>query len=376
MTEVGAGELLRDVEDLAATDAGTWFPGLRARTTSVTVLATRSRPRCVLHWLRLDDGTRFEDVVLKVRRDDPGARRHDPFEERRPALAPERVVSSQEAAVREHAGLAVAAAVAGSAPDRFGAVRPLAVLPRHSALVVDAVAAPTVKDLVQLRARRPWSPDAQPPDAVWSGLGEWLRRFHTAGLDGLPLLTRLTSTEQLVHQAQAAGAFLAQLGASGGATRLAEAVARAVPDVLRGPLSCAVGHGDFVAQNVFALADGRLAVFDPMPLWRVCVLEDLARLTVGLRLLPVRTLSGGSMLPPRRLLHWDRVVVQSYFGAPEVPWAAFAAYQGLVLLDRWGELLSKRPHGGRVRLGVRRVQVAAVAHVFDYEAHRIVRLLG
>ena len=181
----------------------------------------------------------------------------------------------------------------------------------------------------------------------------------------------MTTRDQLLHQLDLSREFLVGVGAPASTVRaLAAAATGAVDEVFDTWLPSAVVHGDFAAQNVFVDPDGRVTVFDPLPIWRVCVFEDLARLTMGVRLLGPQVISGGLLLEQGRLDAWESDLLSAYSAGPEA-WPQLRAFQALVLLDRWGELVSKRPASGRLRRSARTGRVHMAQRWFGCEAQRL-----
>jgi hypothetical protein len=154
---------------------------------------------------------------------------------------------------------------------------------------------------------------------------------------------------------------------------VAEDVAAGLPAKL--PLG--TGHGDFVSRNVFCSSTGRITVFDPSPLWRVPVYEDLARmLMVGLRLVDVQAFAQGTALPSSLLQSHEEALLRGYFGREEVPRRTVLLFQLLLLMDKWSDSVSKRSRGGgRSRQAARAAMRQAAERHYRREAVRLVGLL-
>jgi hypothetical protein len=134
-------------------------------------------------------------------------------------------------------------------------------------------------------------------------------------------------------------------------------------------------HGDFVPNNMFLGAGGRITGFDPLPSRDVPLHLDLATLLVNTRVLPPQAVSQGMALPTAALDRYEAAVLQGYFGTDAVPHTEVAAFQLLVLLEKWAATVSKRLQGGRVRPQLHQVRVRLVSHHFHREARRLLRAL-
>jgi aminoglycoside phosphotransferase (APT) family kinase protein len=314
---------------------------------------------------------------VKVRHSQPQLRRAERYADR-PELTPQRTLSDAEAAHREYAGLRlIARALEGCDEARLGVVRGLAELPGVPGFVMEHVDHPTLRRVLTGRGRgRPQgAPDPRLDTEAWGRLGEWLRRFH--GVDaGDSLPGRMTTRAELMKQVDLSRTFLVGAGAPAETVhRLALAATGALEHLFGAELPSAVGHGDFTTQNVFVGPGGRLTVFDPLPIWRVCVFEDLARLTMGVRLLGTQAISHGLLFDEARLEAWESRLASGYSSHPEALYQ-LRAYQAMLLLDRWGELVGKRPASGRLRQGVRAGRVRVVQRWYGREAQRLTGLLG
>lgn len=356
------GALLDAVGAEAARRADAWFPGLDRDRVRVRLLGTDVRARCFLSRVELDDGRVRRTVVVKERHSRPALRRLDRFQDR-PILTPERTMSDEETARREYDGLQhiVDALAEAGADDRFGKVRPLAWLPDGPAIVMDHIDEPTLRrrllDTGRLRRRR-----RQPMDeTAWLNAGAWLRLFHDHA-PGWHLPSRTSTAGEVGELYRAYAEFLAERIRP---TPLLTDLAREGSDLagyaLPAELPLAPGHGDFVANNLFAGATGRITGFDPLVRWRVPRYQDLATLTVGIRILPLQAATQGLALDTDALDSHEAAVLRGYHGDEPVPLGAVRAYQLLVLLDRWADLVSKRvPHGTlKPRLHELRIQLAS-----------------
>lgn len=372
---VDAAGLLAAVTERVRSEGSTWFPELDPRSVSVRLRDATERPRCRLFRVDLDDGRTVRPVVVKVRHSETLLRRPDRFEDR-PVLAPVRVLSDQATGRREYDGLVLLrdALSPELASQRFGVLRPLAWLPEHAAIVTDFVPEPTLRTLLLATSRlRPRS--AEPlPDTPWRNAGAALRLFHCRPTS-LSLPPRAETPERVGELYGQFADFLiertgplpvlADLAASG-----PELADRSIPSEL--PLG--TGHGDFVANNLFAGPGGRITVFDPLPMWRVPAHQDLATMLVALRVLPVQAGSRGLAFPRAELDRYESALVAGYFGDGTGTGRTLAAFQLLVLLDKWAALVSRGPRTGRLH-HLRRARVWTFSRHYHAEARRLLARL-
>jgi Phosphotransferase enzyme family len=369
--------LVRDVVELAEQRAGDWFSPFEGRRPVVSLVSYSVRPRCYLYRFTLTSASARREIVAKVRHSDPQHRRADRYPDR-PELTPHRTISDAEAAHLEYVGLhQIAAALKGADPQRLGVLRALAELPDRATVVMEYLDQPTLRQLVARPRARPGRRARGPlPDCVWPALGEWLTRFHSAHPgDSLP--DRMTSSDDVADQLDRSVQFVARTGVDvSGIRRLRESAIRRLHAGWPSELPSALGHGDFTAQNVFVAPQGTITIFDPLPLWRVCVFEDLARLTMGLRLLGPQAVTRGRLFSPAHLDGWESDLLAAYSGSARPLRDLLHVYQAVLLLDRWCQLLGKRPQGGRGRDSFRRARVRIATGWFDSEAVRLTGLLG
>lgn len=369
--------LLAAVADVARDKVGEWFPDLDGAPLRVELLQTRRRPRCALYCVALSDGRRRRDVVIKVRRHDAPERRIDRYEGVRPILTPERVLPAGETGYREYEGLRLIESLFGDAdPARHGVLRALAWLPEHDAVVMDRIPDPTLRAVLGRQSRLRIRPVAGRPDPrAWHNAGRWLRTYHCARVPGLD--QRLADRAATVALP---GEYVGFLGETGHDSPLLRSLAEATADRLAADLPqrlpLVVGHGDYVSQNVFADRTGRVTGFDPMPLWRVPPYEDIARFTVGVRLLPEQNLSQGLAFDRALLDTYERAFLEGYFGTDLFPYGAVHAFQALLLLDRWGAMVSKQRRGSRsTRRAANHLRIQAASRSYRREAVRLATLL-
>lgn len=372
-----AAGLVSAVSEAASENADCWFPDLDAGRVRARLLAVDARPRCFLYRLELDDGRLQRPVVVKVRHSRADLRRLDKFDGR-PVLTPERTMPDHETAKLEYDALRMIGDAVGHLDDsRFGVLRSLAWLPEHSAIVMDLAVEPTLRQRLLETSRLHRRPRRTgPPDlAAWSNAGAWLRVFHDHESD-LPVTVRNATPAEAVDLIRGYADFLtAHVGASTVLSHLRDSADEVVDAALPPELPLRRSHGDFVANNMFAAASGRITVFDPLPKWSVPPYQDLATLVVGIRVLPLQATTQGLALSQAALGHYESALLGGYFGPERVPWPAVRAFQLLVLLDKWSAMVGKRTPHGRVRPQLHELRVRAASRHFHREARRLFSML-
>jgi hypothetical protein len=369
--------VLGDFAALATESAADWFPGFGASPVTTSLVRLYERPRCYVYRFALTDGVGRREVVLKIRHSDATLRRAERFEDR-PELTPQRTMSDRDSARCELTGLQqVSRALEDADPERFGVLRALAWVDASAGIVMEYVDEPTLREVLERRWRRSVVGRTHPDEEeqTWAALGEWLRRFHAAD-PGESLPTRMTRRDELLDHLERSRDFLVRAGAAPGPVGLlARTVAERAEHVYPAELQTAAGHGDYTAQNVFLGPHGRITVFDPFPLWRVCVYEDLARLTMGVRLLGSQVMTHGRLLSEELCERWEARLLEAYAGDDPPPTDELHLFQSLLLMDRWGELLGKRPARGRARQVARRVRMRVGSSWYEQQSERLASLL-
>lgn len=359
--------LERIIAEHVAERAREWVP--EAASSRVRLRRLVDRPRAVLYAVCVgnDDGPQ---ILAKVRRERPGAD-GPPHAGARPRLM-ERALPVAEQTALEYEGLRQIRAMVGEAHPVFAAVRPFDVLvPQHTVLM-EYVRAPTLRQQLvrdsrlappRLRSRR------RGDDRVWQDVGAWLGTFQRAtrrqGLE-----ERQGTREDVVDRF---AAYADWLTATLGARAVGDDVHRGADlarDLLPARLPMAVGHGDFAPRNVFLRADGRLAVFDPMPRWSVPRFEDLCRFLVAVRLQGIQLHTRGLAYAERELDRREQGVLDGYRAGWELPLPQLRCYQLLITLDKWSALADRTSTGWR-----RRLHDTALETASGYLRHEVRRLL-
>lgn len=364
-------DLQAALSGLVAAEGGRWFPELGSGPLDLRFVGGTARARCFLYRWEIADGRLARQVMVKVRHSRPELRRATEFEDR-PILAPVRIMSDEDAARREYEGLRlIADALRGQDPARFGVLAPLALMPGYAALVTDVVQEPTLR--TQLVASSRLRPGRRSPlgTVSWENAGAWLRIFH-AQPTSLELAPVGDTPDQVGALLNRFGGFLRDRL---GARPVLDEVSRSGEDVARAglpsPLPLGTAHGDFTATNIFTAADGCVTVFDPLPVWRIPVYQDLATLLVGARVHPLQAATRGLAFPRADLRGYEAAALRGYFGDEPPPERALAVVELLVLLDRWAAMVSQRTPRGRLRAQVRDARIRIASAHYEAEAMRL-----
>jgi hypothetical protein len=359
------------IVDRVVTDAPTWFPGTpRNPEVHLRPLGTRRRSR--LYAVSLGDPSAPPTLVAKVRNEHTAVA-GGAGAPRRPILAGT-VVDEAELTSREYSALRHLETIFAGDDPRFGAVRALAHLPGHHAIIMGLVPGVPMRELV-IR----WSrliPGRRrghlAPEPVFRAVGAWLRAFHDATPTVDHPIRQGTGADVVTHF-EALEEFLgSRLGRRFG--RLAGAGSALAAEVLPpGDLPLAVGHGDFATRNVMVNPrTGRIVVLDPLARWAVPEQEDLCRFLVGVQLNGLQVHTRGAAYGADTLARWQREVVTGYYG-DVVPLGPLLCYQLLLLLDKWSALVEPARHGGVVA-SVRRISQEAASGYVRTQAERLLDL--
>ncbi len=254
---------------------------------------------------------------------------------------------------------AVDAAFSGAAVAGCAAVRPFAFLESWNAIVMEEVAARSLKQEL-LRPRMMLGQDREwiPFQEAMGGAGLWLRRFHeqVGRLDGeqgvdVPAL-RDEATRALEPLQAAVGA--------GQLDRVRAALERRLAQLEGSRTPIALMHGDFNCANILVSPERTLYVLDPNAITRRPVYEDLARLLTDLMTRKVQVFTGGAWVRSGRLQGCRAALLQGYFGTDSPNLGLLDLYAALAILHKWAanesQLAGGRagPHGWLARLVMRR----------------------
>lgn len=348
-----------------------WFPGVGARPV-VTIRRLAQRPRAVLYAVDVGEGAGRRPLVLaKVRRGWSGAAQQAGA---RPRLAPDLLPAAEQTAL-EFAGLTAIHGMFGAGGPDFGAVRPLEHLAADDTVLMEYVAAPTLRGVLVGSSRLPprIGRAPHPPGRDdWRRAGTWLRRFQQQMPgDGLP--SRQATRDEIVDRFEAFGWFLADRLGARAAGHAARTGALLAADILPPRPALAVGHGDYAPRNVFVLGDGRLAVFDPLSRWLVPRFEDLCRFLVAVRLQSIQVHTHGAAFGAQDLDRRERAVIDGYAGGDALRLPELRCHQLLITLDRWSALVD-----GPSRSWPARLRTASLHRASGYlrrETERLLRLM-
>lgn len=313
------------------------------------------RVRCDLYRLDLSDGHRRASVMAKVRHCPPGR----PVASDRPTIRPAETLPDVDLARLEFAGLGM-----GDGDDgRWASVRPLAVLPEHAAVMMDHVAGRTLRTALLNEARGRVRRNRSVDDSSWIAVGAWLRHYHGRRPAGATPATRTADRAAVLPLY---GRLADYLGDRGGRKIALDRIATAAVELaerhLPVELPMVTGHGDFAPRNVLVDPDGRIAVIDPLPRWRVPAYEDLCRFVVNTRCVGLQVASRGVAFGKAQLQRYEDLFLHGYYGAEPVPLALYA-YMALILLDKWSASVSTS--GALRRYWADRFYLAEAARLLD-----------
>lgn len=347
--------------------AGSWFPDVGPRP-DVRLRALVERPRAALYAVHLGDAERPR-VLAKVRRGWPGGE-DGGWAGTRPRLVSHPVPAAEQVAL-EYSGLRAIFDMVEPTDPRFRTVRPLDHLVEHDVLLMEYVAAPTLRQLFasESRLNLPGSSSSRPvPGEVWGRVGAWLRQFQEqVPATGLP--QRQATRGEVVERFGAYADFFATRPGGRAIGEVARQGAQLAADVLPERLALAVGHGDFAPRNVFVHDDGRIAVFDPLPRWAAPRLEDLCRFLVSVRLPGVQVYSHGAAYGRAGLDRREEQVIAG-FGTQDLDLAELRCLQLLLTLDTWSSVIDGAPSSWSGRL-----RQAAAARAEGHVRRETLRLL-
>jgi len=219
--------------------------------------------------------------------------------------------------------------------DRFGTVKVFAAEPGEGVLIMEHLAAPTLRQLARsagwTRRRR-----AAFVEAV-ANSGAWLRRFHSLEpTDALDIVGRGRS-----DVVQFVVTLLEYLAGSGVDKRFCDEVStgfeRYACDVLPPSLPMGLLHGDFAMRNVLVPDRGRVAVIDGLGRVRTAIYRDIATFLLSYEMNPL--FAGRHPLSIREA---GEVFASGYFGDEPVEWDALRLFRIQAMLDKWAAVAEHR----------------------------------
>lgn len=372
-TATAPSALEQAIEASVARDAATWFPDV-ARSPTVRLRRLNRRRRSELLAICLGDTSETPSILAKVRLEHTDHPARDEDRSRRPSLSTGPPLTVPEMSALEYSGLQAIHARFADGDPRFGAVRPLAHLAEQNTILMEYVAADTLRQRLMtdrravLRGRTPRPAD---PDRSWRHAGAWLRAWQEAvPHSGLP--ARQAHRDDVVEKFHAYGEFLARRLGTSTVADLADRGAELAAGSLPEHLPIATGHGDFAPRNVFTSDEGRVTVFDPLGRWAVPAHEDLSRFLVGIRLLGLQVHSHGTAFDPATLERRETAVIEGYDTTPTTAASALRCYELLILLDKWSALVDAPGRGAAGRL--RSASVRLATPYFRDQARRLLEL--
>lgn len=202
--------------------------------------------------------------------------------------------------------------------DTFAAVRPLLHEPSEQTLVLDMLEGASLRVLLD-------GGHYEGAMLAAGAAGRWLARFQQ--LEGLRgVVEKRAEPDALVDSLDSFERFLRD--------RLVTRVAAMARPVLAAtPVVVGLGHADFAPRNVLITASGVCAI-DPLGLWRVPVLEDVAYFVLELQV------GGRPRLRAAEVTRLRAAFLEAHGTADDV---ALAATEALVLFDKLAALRTSQP---------------------------------
>lgn len=362
MTGARSARLLAAIAERAPT----YFPDLAPGGISVESVWNRVRDQSTTQRIRVSDGRVSHDVFAKLSADvlpSAGMGAPDHTGRTRVRLVP--IAEHERGGKHYYEFCATAAAYdrfSSLRDSRFAAVRPLDHFPDLRAVVTEFIEEPTLRDLA-LSARARTGKSHANLESAFRNTGRWLREFHQipgVASDSL----RQTPDEVAVWFDTLCGFLFDTTGGDDLFPAIRHSMALRVPEVLPARIALGLGHGDFAARNVFVAPTNRVRPFDMLARWRLPIYEDLAHFTIALRTAGFQMLPGPRGIEPDRLIRYERELLRGYFADQSVPQVELAVFQLLILLEKWGSVLTT---GKTLRLRRRALwtayRVVATAHL-------------
>jgi aminoglycoside phosphotransferase (APT) family kinase protein len=339
-----------------AAGAPRYFADVAAGSVTVRMRSQSARPQSTLYFFSVAAGGRSHDVVVKL----PST--HDV----EPASADARPVAKS---ALEYEALSEIHRVFTALDDpRFSAIRPLDLMPRDGALVMEMAQGTGLNRLLAACHRGRWSRSTEDVQAALGRAGAWLSTWHQLGAvpHTRPRRTRRDDYEACIDT------LTRTLGADGDRTmfdRTREAASRAAA-ALPPELPLGTSHGDFAPRNVIVGRRGRVAVIDTLGRWKTPIYGDLGNFLFALHAARLQVLSMGLAFSATAIAQWERAFLRGYFRDAPVPTTAIKLFELRALLDKWASVRTR--HSGSTRRS-RRWQAGAWNR---FLAHYLRRLLG
>ncbi len=258
--------------------------------------------------------------------------------ETRPRLV-DRVDAAERLQLEFDALRMVEARLGAIADPTLTAVHAIGILPRSTALVMEAFdGRPLHRLLVRGRFHRE---PAMRPASLVAAAGRWLRVLHDTPVDGRP--ARQQTRQEIIDAFRALGAYLEPRMTAHDVATFVEAGITAAA-ILPERLPMVISHGDFAPRNILVDASGRTAVIDLLARWQAPPYEDLAGFLVALHTSRANAVTRG-MVFGRALDRLEPAFLAGYYGSEVVPRSAIDVYELLLVLDRWAARSSREAPG-------------------------------
>ncbi|MCH8829232.1 MAG: phosphotransferase, partial [Planctomycetes bacterium] len=252
---------LSSIVDRLIRRSGSYFDNSDAETTVIADTVVHNYRFSTIYSADIVAGKTSHRVIVKVPRNsdrDLATARVDD----RPRLVP--LMTPREEAKHEFAAMKhIHRHFSSHNTAEIRSVRPLDFCPRDGAVILEAVDAPTLHDLLQRDG------ESDEYAAIFSNSGRWLRALHDLPLPDDCRSRDETRRDYLGNVAR----YTAFLRTHGVDCRFLQTVEDSLTPLCDQflPLQLPLGlsHGDFAPHNLFAFADGSVAAFDPLGHWQV-----------------------------------------------------------------------------------------------------------
>jgi hypothetical protein len=348
MGSIGEGKTVAAFTRHLQVQARHWFGVLGEGVVGVTLSSQRQRTNSAVYRFQITGSAARHVVFVKL----PGLRGGDHRDER-PYFIPE-----TDPLIKfrvQHAAMVALYGRFGNHTDpRFGAIRPLDILPDHAAFVMEGVVGDTIRQLLpkSSRLRSPFGVGGNRD--VFEKTGAWLRAFHEMPMDTKLAVIHPGCTEFVDLMGELTD-FLGQALKDERFFRsIAERAEVAALDTLQGSLPLGTRFGDFGLTNVLVSpGDGRITGFDTLAIWSAPIYEDIGYFLTGLKTYRAQVLSLGLGFGANRIAALESAFLKGYFHADPVPLREIRLYEVLRLLERWSAKLvrNRRQEGAGATLG-------------------------